>query len=84
MTIPKFPIRAIRYLTALIGIKTIFIALLSVTVPYFTNLYCLAQYDKPFIRGNHVGLSFLSFIVYWGVIIAIKQTLRKKINSDTK
>lgn len=37
--------------------------LLGGTAAFFINLFCLAQYDYPKIRGNHVGLSMLSLLL---------------------
>ena len=50
--------------------KIIFIVIsiiLAGVAAFFTNLYCLDLYDYPKIRGNHVGLSMLSFVVVGGV-----------------
>ena len=51
--------------------KVLFIVisiLLAGTVAFFMNLFCLNQYEYPKIRGNHVGLSMLSFVVVGGVV----------------
>lgn len=64
-------------------VSIVIIIVLSGAIIYFSNLYWLAQHDKPSIRGNHVGLTFLCVITFWGLLILIKRTVIKKNKADS-
>ena len=60
------------------SVKLILLILVSGAILYFSNLLWLSMHDRPSIRGNHVGLAFLSFITFWVLVLLINWLLKKK------
>ncbi|HBH47209.1 MAG TPA: hypothetical protein DDX98_01125 [Bacteroidales bacterium] len=58
--------------------QIIVLIVLSIVFAYFANLFFLAQYDYPTIRGNHVGLTILTVIVLWVFYFAFTKARYKK------
>lgn len=58
--------------------SNILIAIIALSILYFSNLYWLSLVDKPALRGNHVGLSFLSMFIFLGLVILLKMAFKSK------
>lgn len=60
------------------GILTIFLLLLSIAFSLRSNLYWLSLYNKPKLRGNHVGLSIACFVLFWLIVFMIRHLIQKR------
>ena len=61
-------------------IKLAIAVLLTAVVSISSNLYWLSLYDKPNVRGNHVGLSILSGIITFSLLLLVNKFVVKENN----
>ncbi|MCG8701981.1 MAG: hypothetical protein MI922_28255 [Bacteroidales bacterium] len=64
-----------------IGLKKVAKLLIAFAVTgiliYLSNLFWL-RYTEPPLRSNHVGLSILSVIIFWGLVFGLKFLTKKR------